>query len=561
MTTLLLACGMLTLTAEPEQRAVWVNYRHFQTPEAVAQTVAKVSAAHLNSVYPLIWYNGGQAWYKSSLSPLAKDVPVGFDPLAALIEQAHAKGIAVHAWFVNGNYGAGRPGFVFDKHPDWALQEGPGPSERWYDLGRPEVRAFERDVMLDCLRNYDLDGLHFDYIRFDGRGMCYCSACQTEVQKRYGLPPVSPTDPRFPVGLQLSGNPLDQPTTAHVVATFDNGKPAITLNQLDTGETILLNWQATRAGQPAVNLFARRVLERFGAERKVVQLRCVDTTAKYGLQSQSAGLAWLRALGAKPTAVTDQQLGEVSAGAIVVLDGQYRIPATTAAWLARHVSAGGRALFIDGPVSAISDPELQRVLGLRRTAPFFSEFRVIQPAAGQELLPVGPPLDQETERRRAGCWTTFRTDSVTDLVRQVYYGTKALKPNAQVSAAVFADRSAADGVCQDWYGWLKEGILDYALPMAYTLDNAVLKRQLDEWQAFDPTMARIYPGLSLYLRQGDRTSTRPVDLVASQQELCKSYKARGMCYFELSYLDEALTTAWAGGLYAEAAAPFYPPAR
>jgi uncharacterized lipoprotein YddW (UPF0748 family) len=80
------------------------------------------------------------------------------------------------------------PYHLLTQHPDWELQTGRKTQSPWYDLGRPEVREFERDVMLECLRNYDIDGLHFDCIRYDGRGMCLCDYCQQEVQRRYGIP-------------------------------------------------------------------------------------------------------------------------------------------------------------------------------------------------------------------------------------------------------------------------------------------------------------------------------------------------------------------------------------
>jgi len=156
--------------AAPEQRAIWAHYTDIQKPELVEQTIGRLSAAHLNCVYVLIWYNGGQAAYKTSLCPMMKGVPEGFDPLGALIAAAHPTGIAVHAWFVNGAYGWDRPGHLFTQHPDWELQTRARTQEPWYDLGKPEVRQYERDVMLDCLESYDVDGIHFDYIRYDGRG-------------------------------------------------------------------------------------------------------------------------------------------------------------------------------------------------------------------------------------------------------------------------------------------------------------------------------------------------------------------------------------------------------
>lgn len=553
------------LCAAPvEQRAIWASYREIQSPEAVARTVERCAAAHLNAIYVLVWYNGGTAAYHSTLCPMMKDVPAGHDPLGALIAAAKPKGIDVHAWFVNGSYGWADPGYTFVQHPDWELQTGRKTRPGWYDLGKPEVRAFERDVMLDCLRHYDVAGIHFDYIRFDSRGMCLCDYCQHEVEKRYGVPALRDGGATFPLAAEMSGNPLDKPSTAQVLATFDDGVPALTLNKLGQGEAALLNWQATRTGRLAVTGFVQQMLQRFGVKPgdRVYQLRNASTTTRYGLAPQEESVAWLKGLDVKPVALTDDRRTEVPAGATLVLHAQYTISPEVCAWLEQFVTAGGHALFLDGPVFSIKEAALQRVLGLTGTASYFNKLRTITPAPDQDLLKAGPPVDQAAEQKRAAAWEQFWRGSVSDLVRQVYRGAKALKPRAQVSAAVFYNRKAADSVCQDWYGWLQEGIIDYVLPMAYTKKNEELKAALDEWQAADPTLARIIPGLSIYQEDPfGKTRTRELDLVQAQQDLCRQYKARGLCLFSLDYLDDALTRFLATTSYATPAKPYYPEPR
>ena len=68
-------------------------------------------------------------------------------------------------------------------------------------------------------------------------------------------------------------------------------------------------------------------------------------------------------------------------------------------------------------------------------------------------------------------WDRFRRDNVTYLVRRVYRDVKARRPHLVVSAAVLPDsRSAASWQFQEWSSWLAEGIIDVAVPMAYTGD-------------------------------------------------------------------------------------------
>lgn len=544
----------------PEHRGLWVGTADYDTPQEADALVARAVAAHLNALYALVWYNGGQAWYQSALSPLAKGVAVGFDPLGYLLQAAHAQKIEVHAWFVNGSVGWGDA--VLTQHPDWELQTGRKTRPSWYDLGKPEVRQFETDVMLDCLRRYDVDGLHFDYIRYDSQQFCYCDYCQQEFARRSGLPPLTAGGKLFPAALIVSGNPLAEPTTAQVLAGFNDGVPAITLNKLGAGETALLNWNCLRTASPALEDTVKRLLLRFGATKdNVYQLRTSQTAAKYGSETQVSAAEWLSQLGYKPQVITETKLAEVPAGGIVFLYGQYYLSTETCDWLKQFVSTGGHALFGDGPVFAIATPALQEVLGMKTTGQYFTGIRIISPAPGQDFLQSGPALNLEQEKTRLEQWVAYRKWTVTELVRSVREGARKIKPQAKLSAAVFHNREAADQVCQDWYRWLQDGLVDYVLPMAYLMENAKLQAALEEYKAADPTLARIIPGLSLYQRKDGTASSRPRELVLSQIALSRAFGARGNLLFSSAHLNDDLTEALGQGPYRQPAPLYYPSAR
>jgi len=544
-----------------EHRGIWMHPEQFRTPQLANQWIEKIAAARLNAIYPLVWYHGGTAWFTSRLSPMAKDVPEGFDPLAHLVSIAHARGIAVHAWFVNGSYGGRTSEGVFAQHPEWRLQGGRG-DEPWFDLGQPAVRDFERDVMLDCLRTHDVDGLHFDYIRYNGQGPCYCRHCQEEFARKYGFRPLKGGEERFPAALDVGANPLDKPTTAQVLARFDTGKPAVTLNRLGQGETVLLNWQAARSAPAAVDRLVKDMLTRFRAGKKnTFQLNTTETAAKYRREEQARANRWLRDLDFPAPLIDEKTLRQVPRDAVLILYGQYYIAEPTADWLEDFVRGGGRCLVIDGPVFSIKHPSLQRVLGMKATGAYFHGPTVISPAAGQDVLPPGPAIDVQHERTRMAKWVEYRTQTVTDLVRAVYREAKATKPRAWLSAAVFFNKASADHVCQDWYGWLREGSIDYVLPMAYTEDNPTLAKAFAEWKAADPQMERIIPGLSIYSRKDGKAVPRDLALVRSQLDMCRTYQTHGVQFFSLGYLHEPLIKLLAETVFAAPARPWYPEQR
>ncbi|MCS0601897.1 family 10 glycosylhydrolase [Streptomyces sp. LP11] len=89
----------------------------------------------------------------------------GWDPLGTAVAEAHARGLALHAWFnpyriANhtdpDRLAASHPARA---HPDWVVSYG---GRLHYNPGLPEVRAFVQRAMLDAVARYPVDGVHFD---------------------------------------------------------------------------------------------------------------------------------------------------------------------------------------------------------------------------------------------------------------------------------------------------------------------------------------------------------------------------------------------------------------
>ena len=88
-----------------------------------------------------------------------------YDPLAFALAAAHERGMELHAWFNPyrasrevGNY-ANDPNHVTVKHPEWDIQIG---AIKFLDPGLPQVRDYVTGVVMDVVRRYDVDGVHFD---------------------------------------------------------------------------------------------------------------------------------------------------------------------------------------------------------------------------------------------------------------------------------------------------------------------------------------------------------------------------------------------------------------
>ncbi|MFE0104212.1 glycoside hydrolase family 10 protein [Streptomyces sp. NPDC059009] len=89
----------------------------------------------------------------------------GWDPLGTAVREAHRRGLELHAWFnpfrVANHTDPSRlvPTHPARVHPDWIVPYG---GKLYYNPGLPEVRAFVQDAMLDALRHYAIDAVHWD---------------------------------------------------------------------------------------------------------------------------------------------------------------------------------------------------------------------------------------------------------------------------------------------------------------------------------------------------------------------------------------------------------------
>ena len=121
----------------------------------------------------------------------------------------------------------------------------------------------------------------------------------------------------------------------------------------------------------------------------------------------------------------------------------------------------------------------------------------------QETGLAGPFRDPEnpdpTRLINQNAWDDWRRDKVTQLVREIGDATRAVKPDLILSAAVnsYVDRAYLS-LSQDWLRWLEDGYIDLALPMAYTLDDRLLRYQVEHF-ARSAYTDRIWPGLGIWL--------------------------------------------------------------
>ncbi|MER5430461.1 family 10 glycosylhydrolase [Streptomyces sp. NPDC002588] len=89
----------------------------------------------------------------------------GWDPLGTAVTEAHARGLELHAWFnpyriaTHDDLSKLVAAHPARRHPDWVVSYG---GKLYYNPGLPAVRSFVQDAILDAVKKYPVDAVHFD---------------------------------------------------------------------------------------------------------------------------------------------------------------------------------------------------------------------------------------------------------------------------------------------------------------------------------------------------------------------------------------------------------------
>ncbi len=211
----------------PDQlRALWVVRTTLTHPDSIRAMVDRAAGAGFNTL--LVQVRGrGDAYYQSRWEPNPPTLSGqggDFDPLGLTIREAHARGLGVHAW-VNAHLVGGTgslptdPTHLIRTRPDLLAvplelarelhgvdpmaprfaeallryaQENTDRIEGMYTApSHPGVKEHLYSVWMDLVESYELDGLHFDYIRYPNPEFDY-SAGALDRFREWVRPRISP---------------------------------------------------------------------------------------------------------------------------------------------------------------------------------------------------------------------------------------------------------------------------------------------------------------------------------------------------------------------------------
>ncbi len=181
---LCLLVGMQVAQAEfGDYRALFVNRFEYSYNASSINTIFQ-NAADLGITDVMFQVRGrADAFYDSNFEPRANGLSTSFDPLQTAIDAAHSRGIKLHAWLnatpmwnttaINPPTSP-IPHVYHNSSPSFRLTDINGnvePQDGWSNYSSvnpvlPEVHTHINNVVNDISTNYDVDGIHLDYIRY-----------------------------------------------------------------------------------------------------------------------------------------------------------------------------------------------------------------------------------------------------------------------------------------------------------------------------------------------------------------------------------------------------------
>ena len=170
-----------------EFRATWCHSAYGIEGWGWDKTIATLKSNGFNAIIPnLLW--AGVAHYPSKLLPVSPKAAERGDQVAECLKACRKYGIEMHVWKVNHNLLNAPPELLAKLRAAGRTQKDrQGADVSWLCPSHPENFALERDSMLEVVRNYGVEGIHFDYIRYPNKDGCFCAGCRQRFETATGI--------------------------------------------------------------------------------------------------------------------------------------------------------------------------------------------------------------------------------------------------------------------------------------------------------------------------------------------------------------------------------------
>ena len=201
------------------RKGAWLNVGKIYQEMGFEKAARELHDMGLNEAYPIV-ASGAGALFPSKIRP-QQEAFKGKDIVSPFIKELRKYGIRVHPWIVSLNlhnedfltknthlYAVNKNGVSCLASPPYVS------GYKWLCPSREEVKENLADTFLEVAERFDVDGVHFDYIRLPDiilpvglRGkyegvpkedlllpqydFCYCDVCRSRYREETGIDPIS----------------------------------------------------------------------------------------------------------------------------------------------------------------------------------------------------------------------------------------------------------------------------------------------------------------------------------------------------------------------------------
>ncbi|AFY42054.1 glycoside hydrolase family 10 protein [Nostoc sp. PCC 7107] len=166
------------LPTRSELRGVWLTNIDSEVlfeRSRLKNALQRLDELNFNTVYPAVW-NWGYTLYPSKVA--AKVIGRSLDPtpglqgrdmLKEIVDEGHKQGLTVIPWFEFG-FMAPADSSLAKNRPQWLTSRSNGTKivkegihdRVWLNPFHPDAQKFIQDLIVEIVRNYDIDGIQFD---------------------------------------------------------------------------------------------------------------------------------------------------------------------------------------------------------------------------------------------------------------------------------------------------------------------------------------------------------------------------------------------------------------
>jgi uncharacterized lipoprotein YddW (UPF0748 family) len=172
----------------PEHRAFWCHSAFGLKNKGWDESIRLLKESGFNAILPnMLW--GGLTYYPSEVLPEYAGLAEQGDQVEQCLAACREYGVKCHVWRVNWNTGGKAPKEFIERIRDESRGQvsfkGQA-NDGWLCPSHPANRELEIESMLELVKRYEVDGIHFDYIRYPGNDNCFCSGCRERFEKELG---------------------------------------------------------------------------------------------------------------------------------------------------------------------------------------------------------------------------------------------------------------------------------------------------------------------------------------------------------------------------------------